>query len=209
MPLKIVEVHFDCAGSRNLGGGGEWVSRLRSRCVAVRIFAHGGHFAWQVQGKPRGCTSKCRFRGRSSTLDMVVIFEADLVTGAMSRYFWTCGSFADFVAGAALCEPRRADFVAVTARCDPRHVDFVAGAALCEPRCAEFVTGTALCEPRSAESVTDTALCEPRRADFLAVTALGEPRSADFVAGTALGEPRSADFVAGTALCVRVRHSTC
>ena len=52
-----------------------------------------GHFSWQVQGKPRvfvvqsrlfvtsstnpsGSTSKCRFRGRCSTLDMVVIFEA-------------------------------------------------------------------------------------------------------------------------------------
>ena len=185
MPLKIVEVHFDCAGSRNLGGGGECLSRLRSRCVAVRIFAHGGHFAWQAQGKPRalvvqsrpfvtgardrsGCTSKCRFRGRCSTLDMR---RSDSVTGAMNRDFWTCGSFADFVAGAALCEPRCADFVAVTARCDPRHVDFVAGAALCEPRCAEFVTGIALCEPRSAESVTDAALCEPRSADFVAVTA--------------------------------------
>ena len=39
MSLKIVAVHFDCAGSRNLGG---WCfSRLRSRCGAVRIFVHG------------------------------------------------------------------------------------------------------------------------------------------------------------------------
>ena len=53
-------------------------SRLRSRCGAARIFAHGG-FSWQVQGKPcvlvvqcrlfvtgvrdrSGFTSKCRFR---------------------------------------------------------------------------------------------------------------------------------------------------
>ena len=27
--------------------------RLRSRCGAVRIFAHGGHFSWQAQGTPR------------------------------------------------------------------------------------------------------------------------------------------------------------
>ena len=38
MPLDIVNVHFDCAGSRNLRG-------LRSRCGAVRIFAHSDHFS--------------------------------------------------------------------------------------------------------------------------------------------------------------------
>ena len=79
MPLDIVHVHFDCAGSR-------------SRCGAARIFVHGGDLSWQAQGKPRvlvlqsrlfvtgardrSCfTSKCSFRGRRSTLDMVVIFE--------------------------------------------------------------------------------------------------------------------------------------
>ena len=53
---------------------------------------HGSHFSWQAQGKPRvlvlqrrlfvtgardrSCfTSKCNFRGRCSTLDMVVIVE--------------------------------------------------------------------------------------------------------------------------------------
>ena len=77
MPLEILQVHFDCAGSQNLLVRG-----------AVRIFEHGGHFSWQAQGKPRvfvvqnrlwdrsGLTSKCRFRGRCSTLDMAVIFEA-------------------------------------------------------------------------------------------------------------------------------------
>ena len=34
------------------------------------------------------------------------------MTGAVNRDFWTCGSFADFVAGTALCDPRCADFVA-------------------------------------------------------------------------------------------------
>ena len=32
------------------------------------------------------------------------------MTGAVNRDFWTCGSFADFVAGTALCDPRCADF---------------------------------------------------------------------------------------------------
>ena len=69
------------------------------------------------------------------------------MTGAVNRDFWTCGSFADFVAGAALGdEPRSADSVAG------------AGTALGEPR---FGAGTALCEPRSADFVASTALCEP------------------------------------------------
>ena len=33
------------------------------------------------------------------------------MTGAVNRYFWTCGSFADFVAGTAPCDPRCAVFV--------------------------------------------------------------------------------------------------
>ena len=41
--------------------------------------------------------------------------RSDFVTVAVNRDFWTCGSFADFVAGAAHCEPRSADFVAGTA----------------------------------------------------------------------------------------------
>ena len=53
MPLEILEVHFDCAGSQNLRARGGCLSRLRSRCGAVRIFGHGDHFSWQGQGKPR------------------------------------------------------------------------------------------------------------------------------------------------------------
>ena len=59
--------------------------------------------------------------------------------GAVNRGCWTCGSFADFVAGAALGERRSADFVAGTALGEPRSADFVAGAALCEPRSVDFV----------------------------------------------------------------------
>ena len=93
MPLEIPELHFDFAGSRNLGGWSVCLSRLRSRCGAVRIFVHGGRFSWQVRGKPRvlvvqsrllvtgsrgrnGFSLKCRIRGRCSTLEMVVIVEA-------------------------------------------------------------------------------------------------------------------------------------
>ena len=53
MPLEILEVHSDCAGSQNLGVHGGCFSRLRSRCDVVRIFGHGGHFSWQAQGRPR------------------------------------------------------------------------------------------------------------------------------------------------------------
>ena len=34
------------------------------------------------------------------------------MTGAVNPDFWTYGSFADLVAGTALCDPRCADFVA-------------------------------------------------------------------------------------------------
>ena len=62
-----------------------------------------------------------------STLDMVVIFdELCFVTGAVYRDFWTCGSFAGFVAGTALCEPRSADFVAaLTSVCWQSRVTFL------------------------------------------------------------------------------------
>ena len=61
------------------------------------------------------------------------------MTGAVNCDFWTCASFADFVTGAALCDPRCADFVAGAALCEPRSADFVAGTALGEPRSADFV----------------------------------------------------------------------
>ena len=54
-------------------------------------------------------------------------------------------SIADFLAGAALYEPRSADFVAGAALGEPRSADFAAGAALCEPRSADFVAGAAGC----------------------------------------------------------------
>ena len=93
MPLEILEVHFDCAGSQNLGVRGGCLSPLPSRCGAVRIFGQGSHFSSQTQGKPcvlgvhirlfvtcardrSGVTSKCRLRGRRIVLDMVVIFDA-------------------------------------------------------------------------------------------------------------------------------------
>ena len=87
------------------------VVTFRGRCkgsvVQSRLFVTGAT-------DQSGFASKCRFRGRCSTLDMVVIFGArsDLVTGAVNRDFLTCGSFADFVAAQQLCEPRGVDFVA-------------------------------------------------------------------------------------------------
>ena len=54
-----------------------------------------------------------------------------LKAGAVNRDFWTCGSFADFVA--ALGERRSAYIVTGTAFCELRSADFLAGAALGEP----------------------------------------------------------------------------
>ena len=64
MVLDIVNVHFHCTGSQNLGVCGGCFSRLRSRCGAVRILVHGGHFSWQAQGKPSFGASKSTFRDR-------------------------------------------------------------------------------------------------------------------------------------------------
>ena len=55
---------FDCPCSQNLGGWSVRLSRLRSRCGAVRILVRGGHFSWQAQGKPRVWCSKVTFRDR-------------------------------------------------------------------------------------------------------------------------------------------------
>ena len=62
--------------------------------------------------------------------------------------------------------------------------DFVAGAALGEPRGAYFVAGTALGEPRSADFVAGAAHGEPR--SEAQISWLGKPRSANFVAGAVL-----------------------
>ena len=60
MPLEILEVHFDCAGSQNLVGWRWCLSRLRSRC---------GFDGPKSTFCESGFTSKCRFRGKRSTLN--------------------------------------------------------------------------------------------------------------------------------------------
>ena len=45
--------------------------------------------------------------------------------GAMNRGFWTCGSFADFVAAAIFGEPRNIYLVVGATLGEPRNVDFV------------------------------------------------------------------------------------
>ena len=64
MPLEILEVHSDCAVSQSLLGRGGWLLRLRSRCGAVRIFGHGGHFSRQAQGNRFFGGPKSTFRDR-------------------------------------------------------------------------------------------------------------------------------------------------
>ena len=126
--------HFRTWWSLFVAGAGETScfgaskSTFRDRCKGSELFYFEMQFSWPVQHIEQvGDRQELRF-----------------VTGAANRDFWTCGSFADFVAGTALC--------------DPRCADFVAGAALCEPRSADFVTRTALCEPRSADFVAGAAL---------------------------------------------------
>ena len=103
-------MHFDCAGSLNLGvRGGCLSSRLRSRYGAARIFGRGGHFSWQAQQKPHEASCFC---GPKSTF-------RDRCKGSERLYFEVqiSSRSSDFVTGAALCEPQSADFVAGPALC--------------------------------------------------------------------------------------------
>ena len=45
------------------------------------------------------------FRGTSKGNPYFCSRRSDFVTGEVNRDFWSCGSFADFVAGAVLCGP--------------------------------------------------------------------------------------------------------
>ena len=88
------------AGAGETSYFGASKSTFRDRCKGSELFYFEVQFSWQVQ-------------------------HVEEVTGAVNRDFWTCGSFADFVAGTALCDPRCADFVTGAALCEPRSADFV------------------------------------------------------------------------------------
>ena len=87
MPLDIVNVHFDCAGSRNLGSGDGCVSRLRSRCGAVRIRT------WLTfRGKCKGNLvfwwSKVAFSRQVQGIGAVLLRYAIFVAGAALWTWW-------------------------------------------------------------------------------------------------------------------------
>ena len=107
----------------------------------MQVFGHGGHLSLQAQGKPRWW-SKVHFLWPEAGIG-----EASLRN-------------ANFVAGAALCEPRRAGFVSFV---NLQNADFVACAALREPRSADFMPGTALCALRCLLTLTlQTSKCRFR-----------------------------------------------
>ena len=63
--LEIVVMYFDCAGSRNLGGSGERLSRLRSRCGAYAFLHMVVIFYDKCKGKIRVLILQSRFFGTS------------------------------------------------------------------------------------------------------------------------------------------------
>ena len=90
MPLEILEVNFDCAGfaepQRVLVATALWFWRRAHFRTSWSLFVAGAReISWfggpkstfrdRCKGSER-LTSKCRFCGRRSTLDMVVIFNA-------------------------------------------------------------------------------------------------------------------------------------
>ena len=111
----------------------------RGRMYAL---ASAGHRRWM-----------CRFRGRRS-LRVQISWQAQ-----------------DFAACQGVgCTPWRR--LGTGAGC----ADFVAGAALCEPSCADLVAGTALCEPPCADLVAGTALCCLPRGRMYALASAGHRR---------------------------------
>ena len=88
MPLDIFHVHFDCAGSQNLSVCGGCFWRLRSRCGAVHIFAHGGHFSWQAPGKPRVLVLQSRLFVTGARIGGVLLRKAVFVAGAALWTWW-------------------------------------------------------------------------------------------------------------------------
>ena len=85
----------------------------------------------------------------------VIVNELRFRDRCNESYFWIYGSFADFVASAALYDPGCADFVEGATLWEPRNADFIAHITLWEPRSAEFVAGTTLGKPRSADFVAN------------------------------------------------------
>ena len=51
MPFKILKVHFDCAGSRNLRGrcGAVPIFAREASCKGLELFYFEMQFSWQVQ----------------------------------------------------------------------------------------------------------------------------------------------------------------
>ena len=82
MSPAIVEVHLDCAGSRNLGGWSECFPRLRPRCGAVRMFVHAVTFRGKRKGNLVFWWFNVEFRDRSGFTSK----SADFVAGAV---LWT------------------------------------------------------------------------------------------------------------------------
>ena len=82
MPLKILEVHFNCASSQNLRGRSGCWSQLRSCCGTARIFGHGSHFSRQAQGKPCVLVVQSRLSRQVQGIGAVLNRSADFVAGA-------------------------------------------------------------------------------------------------------------------------------
>ena len=92
MPLEILEVHFDCAGSQNLGGLAAGACRNCALVVVPCAFSvHGGHFSWQAQvARETSCFGgpKPSFRDRCKGSERLALRKADFVAGAVLWTWW-------------------------------------------------------------------------------------------------------------------------
>ena len=147
--------------------------------------------------------------GWAPALDVQISWQAQYFVNLRVQISWQAQHFA--ACQGVGCTPWRR--LGTGAGC----ADFVAGAARCEPSCADFVAGAVLCEPPCADLVAGTALCCLPRGRMYALASAGHRRwmcrfqqAQHFVnlhvqiswqAQAVLCEPPCADLVAGTALC--------
>ena len=116
MPLDIVHVHFDCAGSQNLGGWSACLSRLRSRCGAVRILVHGVNLEVQISRQAQHFVN----------LEVQISWQAQHFVNLEVQISWQAQRMVNLEV--------QISWQAQHLLGEPRSVDFVAGAVLCAVR---------------------------------------------------------------------------
>ena len=143
-------------GAAHLVAGTALCCLPRGRMYAL---ASAGHRRWM-----------CRFQQAQHfvNLHVQISWQAQYFVNLRVQISWQAQRFA--ACQGVGCTPWRR--LGTGAGC----AEFVAGAALCEPSCADFVAGAVLCEPPCADLVAGTALCCLPRGRMYALASAGHRR---------------------------------